>query len=126
MSNDNSMEGWSFVKNVADDQEAVLVESVLGTENIPVQRKYKEAGNYMEVYMGMSKYGVDLYVPDNALELAKGLLESETMDMPEEVGTEEVARDAEKYETKRRSIVWVILGYLFLPVLAALIWKLLG
>ncbi len=126
MSKDNSMEGWSFVKNVADDQEAVLVESVLGTENIPVQRKYKEAGNYMEVYMGMSKYGVDLYVPDNALELAKGLLESEAMDMPEEVGTEEVARDAEKYETKRRSIVWVILFYLFLPVLAALIWKLLG
>lgn len=124
MSKDNSMEGWSFVKNVADEQEAVLVESVLGTENILVQRKYKEAGNYMEVYMGMSKYGIDLYVPDNTLELAKGLLESEMMDMPEETGTEEVARDAEKYETKRRSIVWVILGYLFLPVLAALVWRL--
>jgi len=118
------MEGWSFVKNVADDQEAVLVESVLGTENIPVQRKYKEAGNYMEVYMGISKYGIDLYVPDDALELAKGLLESEMMDMPEETGTEEVARDAEMYETKRRSIVWIILLYLFLPVLAAILWKL--
>lgn len=125
MSKDNSMEGWSFVKNVADDQEAVLVESVLETENIPVQRKYKEAGYYMEVYMGISKYGIDLYVPDNALELAKGLLESEMMDMPEETGTEEAAKDAQRYETKRRSIVWVILLYLFLPVIAALLWKLL-
>jgi hypothetical protein len=119
------MEGWAFIKNVADDQEAVLVESILGTENIPVQRKYNEAGNYMEVYMGMSRYGINLFVPENALELAKGLLESEMLDMPEDIGTEEVAREAEKYETKRKSIVWIILFYLFLPVIAAVIWRLI-
>lgn len=119
------MEGWAFVKNVADDQEAVLVESVLGTEKIPVQRKYKEAGNYLEVYMGMSRYGIDLYVPEDALELAKGLLESEAVDMPEETGSEEVVKAAEKYETRRKGIVWIILLYLSLPVLAALIWRLL-
>ncbi|HWR62553.1 MAG TPA: hypothetical protein VN580_13120 [Clostridia bacterium] len=123
MAKSKSMEGWVFVKNVADDQEAVLVESVLGTENIPVQRKYKEDGNYLEVYMGMSKYGIDLFVPEQALELAKGLLDSETIDMPEEAGAEEVARDGERYETKRRNIVWIILAYLFLPVLAALLWR---
>lgn len=123
MAKSKSMEGWAFIKNVADDQEAVLVESVLGTENIPVQRKYKEAGNYLEVYMGMSKYGIDLFVPEQALELAKGLLESETVDMPEEADAEEVARDAERYETKRRNIVWIILAYLFLPVLAVLLWR---
>jgi hypothetical protein len=117
------MEGWAFVKNVANDQEAVLVESVLGTENIPVQRKHKEAGGYLEVYMGMSRYGIDLFVPEAALELAKGLLDSEMIDMPEETGVEEVIKDAEKYEVKRRSIVWIILGYLFIPVIAAIIWK---
>lgn len=125
MSTDKSMEGWAFVKSVADDQEAVLVESILGTENIPVQRKYNEAGNYMEVYMGMSRYGINLFVPENTLELAKGLLESDTVDMPEGTGMEEVAREAAKYETKRKSIVWVILFYLFLPVIAALIWRLI-
>lgn len=123
MSIDNNMKGWAFVKNVADEQEAVLVESVLGTENIPVQRKYKEAGNYLEVYMGMSRYGIDLFVPEAAAELAKGLLDSEMIDMPEETGAEEVAKDAEKYEVKRRSIVWIILVYLFIPVIAAIIWK---
>lgn len=124
MSTGKNMEGWALVKNVADDQEAVMVESILGTENIPVQRKYKEAGNYLEVYMGMSRYGIDLFVPEAALELAKGLLDSEMIGMPEETGIEEVAKEAQKYETKRRSIVWIILTYLFLPVIAAIIWKL--
>lgn len=123
MSTDKSMEGWVFVKNVANEQEAVLVESVLGTENIPVQRKHKEAGNYMAVYMGMSRYGIDLFVPEAAFELANGLLDSEMIDMPEETGAEEVAKDAEKYEVKRRSIVWIILVYLFIPVIAAIVWK---
>lgn len=123
---DKSMKGWAFVKNVADDQEAVMVESILGTEGIPVQRKHKEGGSYMEIYMGMSFYGIDLFVPEDALELAKGLLESEVIDMPEETGSEELAKAAEKYEVKRRSIVWIILTYLFLPAVAVIIWKIIA
>lgn len=123
LSTDKNMEGWVLVKNVADDQEAILVESVLGTENIPVQRKYKEAGNYLEVYMGMSRYGIDLFVPEAAAELAKGLLDSEIVDMPEETGTEENIKAGERYEAKRKGIVWTILIYLFLPVIAAIIWR---
>lgn len=117
----NNMEGWAFVKNVANEQEAVLVESVLGVEDIPIKRKHKEAGDYLEVYMGMSRYGIDLFVPEEALELAKGLLDSEMIDMPEETDIEENIRAAEKYEVRRKSIVWIILMYLFLPVIAAII-----
>ena len=120
---DKNLKGWAFVKNVANEQEAVLVESVLDIGKIPVMKKHREAGSYLEIYMGMSRYGIDIYVPENALELAKGLLESEMIDMPEETGAEEVAKDAGKYEVKRRSIVWIILGYLFLPIIAAIIWK---
>ncbi|MDD4503381.1 MAG: hypothetical protein PHS15_00975 [Clostridiaceae bacterium] len=121
-----NMKGWSFVKNVANEQEAVLVESVLGVENIPVQRKHKEAGSYLEIYMGMSRYGIDLFVPEDALELAKGLLDSEVIDMPEESGKEENMRAAEKYEVKRKSIVWIILMYLFIPLAAAIIWNIIN
>jgi hypothetical protein len=64
-------------------------------------------------------------VPEDAAPLAKGLLDSEVIDMPEEVGNEEVIKAAEKYEVKRRSIVWIILTYLFLPVLIAIVWKIL-
>lgn len=119
----NSIKGWAFVKNVADEQEAVMVESILGTEGIPVQRKHKENGSYLEVYMGISRYGIDLFVPESAAELAKSILDSEVIDMPEEVGTADNMRAAEKYETKRRGIVWIILMYLFIPVIAAILWK---
>ena len=118
---DKSMKGWAFLKNVADVQEAVMVESVLGTESIPVQRKHKEAGDYLEIYMGMSRYGIDLFVPEEALELAKGLLDSEVMDMPEETDTLENMKAAEKYEVKKKSIVWIILAYLFLPLVIGII-----
>ncbi len=120
-----SMKGWAFVKNVADEQEAVMVESILGTEGIPVQRRHKEDGDYLAVYMGMSRYGIDLFVPEEAEDLAKGLLESEVIDMPEETGSEEVIKAAEKYEVKRRSIVWIILLYLFLPLAAGIILKII-
>ncbi|MHB1393836.1 MAG: hypothetical protein ACYCYE_12345 [Clostridia bacterium] len=116
-----SMKGWAFVKSVANEQEAVMVESMLGTEGIPVQRKHREAGGIMEVYMGMSHYGIDLFVPEDALELVKGLLDSEVIDMPEEIGIKAVSEAAEKYEVKRRSIVWVILAYLALPIIALII-----
>lgn len=121
-----SMKGWALVRNVADEQEAVMVESILGAEGIPMQRKHKENGGYLEIYMGMSLYGIDLFVPENAVELAKGLLDSELIDMPEETGNEEVVKEAEKYEVKRRSVVWIILLYLFLPVVAAIIWKIIA
>ena len=91
------IKGWAFVKNVADEQEAVMVESVLGTEGIPIQRKHKENGSYLEVYMGMSRYGIDLFVPEDAAELAKAILDSEVIDMPEEIGTEDEMKTAEKY-----------------------------
>ena len=119
------MNGWVFVRNVADEKEAVMVESILETEGIPVQRKYKEAGDYLEIYMGTSRYGIDLFVPEDTLELAKGLLESEVTDMPEEADTEENKRAAEKYEEKRKGIVWIILMYIFIPVILAVIWNLL-
>lgn len=81
--NNKNSEGWIFLKNVANEQEAVLVESILKTEGIPVRKRHKEAGDYLKVYMGMSQYGIDLYVPENALDLAKGLLGAEVLDMPE-------------------------------------------
>ena len=116
-----NMKGWAFVKTVVDEQEAVMVETMLGMEGIPVQQKHREAGSVMEVYMGISRYGIDLFVPEDALELAKGLLESEVIDMPEETGSSEVLEAAEKYESKKKNIVWIILLYLALPIIALII-----
>ena len=121
-----SMKGWTLIKNVANEQEAVLVESILGAEGIPIQRKHKEDGGYLEIYMGMSRYGIDLFVPEDAAQLAKGLLDSEVIDMPEETGIEEVIKEEEKYEAKRRGIVWIILMYLFLPIALIIAWNVIA
>jgi len=81
----------------------------------------KENGDYLKIYMGISQYGIDLFVPDDALELAKGLLESDVIDMPEEIDIEGNIIAEEKYQVKRKSIVWIILTYLFLPIVLAII-----
>jgi hypothetical protein len=114
-------DGWAFLKNVANEQEAALVESVLGTEGIPVNKKHTENGDFLTIYMGMSQYGLDLFVPEDALELAKGLLESDVIDMPEEIDIEGNIKAEAKYQLKRKSIVWIILTYLFLPLILGII-----
>ncbi len=120
------MKGWAFVKNVADEQEAVLVESVLGIEGIPILRKHKRDGGFSEIFMGLSCCGIDLFVPEDALELAKGLLDSDVIEMPEDIGREEDRSASEKYDMKRRGIVWIILMYLFLSMAATIIWKIIS
>lgn len=120
-SREEAFKGWVYLINVADEHEADLVESILLTEGIPVQRKHREGGDYMAIYMGMSRFGIDLFVPEDKLEVAEGLLKGDAMDMPEEAPEDDTAIEAEKYEAKRRGIVWIILMYLFLPVIAAII-----
>jgi hypothetical protein len=113
--------GWAFLKNVANEQEAAIVEATLGMEGIPVRIKHRENGAYLAVYMGMSNYGLDVFVPEEALEAAEELLNSEVLDIPEETGCEELIEDGRRYERKRRVIVWSILVYLFMPVILAFI-----
>ncbi|MGE5633483.1 MAG: hypothetical protein ACM3TR_20650 [Caulobacteraceae bacterium] len=112
---------WSPLTNVADEHEADLVESILQPEGIPVRRKHREAGGVMAIYMGMSRFGIDLFVPADKLELAQGLLNTETIDMPEVAPEDDTEKVAKQYEIKRRSIVWTILAYLFLPVVILII-----
>lgn len=55
--------------------EADLLESKLRSENIPCVKKYKGAGNYMEIFMGTDvMFPIDLYVPEECLEDAKNVI----------------------------------------------------
>ena len=57
--------------------QADLFESKLRGENIPCQRRYEGAGNYMEILMGGQNSitnPVDLYVPKECLEDAKNVI----------------------------------------------------
>lgn len=56
--------------------EADLIESILNANNIPVLKKFKEAGAYLNLYMGMTSFGIDIYVPSKLFDEAKELIES--------------------------------------------------
>ena len=64
-----------FLITVGSDIEAGIIEAKLESEDVPVLRKYKDAGGYLSIYMGASLYGIDLYVPsklyEKALEIIK-------------------------------------------------------
>jgi hypothetical protein len=79
----NIMEGWKYLANVSDKHEADIVESMLGANGIPVYRKHREGGDYMTIYTGTSLFGIDIFVPADQLDTAKGLLEYETHDIEE-------------------------------------------
>ena len=62
------------------DMEADMIQSMLGSYNIPSIRRLPGDGAFGELILGMSGNGVDLYVPVSMLEDAKALLEGETDD----------------------------------------------
>lgn len=72
--------GPIFLVNVRNEHEANIVESILSAEGIPLLRKHKYAGSYLNIQMGMSDYGMDIFVPETCVELAKVLIETEPED----------------------------------------------
>jgi len=54
--------------------EAEIIISKLKSYGIPVLKKSKGIGGLMEIYTGVNSYGSDIYVPEDALELAHELL----------------------------------------------------
>ncbi len=70
-------EEWKFLAGVSSDIEAEIIESLLKEEGIPVIKKYREAGGFLQIYMGMTSFGIELYVPSSRLEGAKNLIKEE-------------------------------------------------
>lgn len=55
--------------------EADLLESKLRSENIPCQKRYQGASNFLEIAMGAnSTYPIDIYVPEETIEDAKNII----------------------------------------------------
>lgn len=108
----NKSESAVFFMSASNENEADIIESILNAEQIPVHREEIEAGNYLKNYHGYSAYGVDLYVPEKALELAKELMGVESW--KEELNAwsdDQVNGNRDKYHSSRRMvgklIVWI-------------------
>ena len=66
----------AFLVSVANSIEADMLEALLKDNSIPVLKKYREAGDILQIYMGGTSFGVDLYVPGQLLEKAREILEN--------------------------------------------------
>lgn len=59
---------------VRDEMEFTRVASLLAEADIPVLKKHRGSGEYLELYMGVTPYGLEVYVPYAALSKAQALL----------------------------------------------------
>ncbi len=65
-----------WLTTASSSLEADILESKLRAEGIPVMRRYEGAANYIEITMGFnSAYPIELYVPEQALETARELIQ---------------------------------------------------
>lgn len=68
------------VTSVANNIEAELIINLLLNNNIQCLKKSKEAGEYMNIYMGYSVFGEDIYVNEKDYQAAMELINSLSYD----------------------------------------------
>ena len=67
--------GGVYLCTCQNTLEADILESKLRSEGIPCLKRYKGAGNYMEIFMGSDiMFPIDLYVPAECLEDAENVI----------------------------------------------------
>jgi hypothetical protein len=111
----------AFLCSLDDGMDSEIIVSLLRSEGIPVMKKRHEGGEFLNIYMGSSFYGVELYVPSKLHAKAKELLAAEPVVEQEDVDDE--LKQAEKSSKRGKLIkIWLIL--IFPPF--GLIWLLLA
>lgn len=105
------MEGMKPVKvcSCADRVQADMITVTLNEQGIPAYSESKGSGDYMNIYMGTSMFGNDIYVNEEDVERAKEIISVLTSEIDsadaEEAGTP--ARSARSSDRKV-SVVRVI------------------
>lgn len=102
-----------FLVSAADNFEADIMEAKLEAYGVPVLKKHRETGGYLQVYMGASPFGLDLYVPSKLLDKAREILEpvpeTETEEYEPESPQEQEELEEEYENRKERSRNWLFL-----------------
>jgi len=113
---------------VNNHMEVTFIESLMRSANIPVMKKWRNAGDAAMIYMAVSFTGADLYVPSKLLDKAKELLAAEPVE-PDAVSEtdDNFVELLEQHTEKRRERARVMLFLIFVvPVVFALLIGLLA
>ncbi len=84
---------------VRDEVEFTRIESLMAEAKIPVLKKHHGSGGYLEIYMGATPYGIEVYVPYEAHSRAKALLAGDESVLEGLDGEEESAPGGNPEET---------------------------
>ncbi|MDR2089985.1 MAG: hypothetical protein LBP73_11615 [Clostridiales Family XIII bacterium] len=75
---ENQKEAWRdgvYLCTAASNTEADILESKLRGEGIPCERRWKGAGNFLEIFMGVNSIcPIDIYVPADSLADAQNII----------------------------------------------------
>lgn len=119
-------ENLLFLVNVADGYEVNIIESLFESNDITFFKKHREAGEYLKIRMGMTSYGIDIYVKKSQIIKAKEILEDIKVNEIENKLSKEEVLDEKIYNKKRRLRVWLMLGLGFIPGIIFLVFNLLS
>jgi len=61
----------AYLTTARNEAEADMLRAKLEAESIPVLLKFRENGDFLHLYTGLSRFGVDIYVPEPALKKAR-------------------------------------------------------
>lgn len=107
-----------YLVSVSNNIEAEIVEDLLTSNKIPVLKKYRETGAYLNIYMGGTNFGVDIYVPSKLMTKAKEILkdnyEVETENSQNNSHEENITESNDRYNKKRRFLTWILI-LIFVP-----------
>ena len=101
----------AFLCSIDDGIKAEMVIALLKSQGIPVMKQRREAGEYLNIYMGVSVFGADLYVPSKLHEEANEILKAQPVmdqeDIEDEQFSEIVKKETVKRQRKMRGVVLV-------------------
>ena len=108
--------------------ESDMLAAALRDEGIPAQVRHRGSGEYMSIFMGASAQGVDIFVPEVALEKAQDIIDAIKPPHEEHAESPDDDFDAVVQKSQQRRLIrgWIFIAiFLGLPTFIALIVSLL-
>lgn len=117
-----------FLLTAEDDNHANVIQSILRQYGIPIFKKYKETGGYLNLITGRTPFGIDIYVPSKSFQIAQDTIESLDVNKTEqeEPNIESPMKHREMKEigstaNKKRIISIIIIIVLVTPIVISLL-----
>lgn len=116
------MEGMKPVKvySCADRVQADMITETLNEQGIPAYSESKGSGDYMNIYMGTSMFGNDIYVNEKDQDKAKELISALTSDV-ETTDVEDTEIPARSSDRKVRVVRIISLIAALLLIIGAVV-----